>query len=469
MLRIILLGISLALGFIGYSQTDSITMSLDETIALALQNNLDLKSSTLSAQTSEVVFKQTRSTALPNLNGSYNLGITNGRSIDPYSNDYIDQQLTFSNASLNLDAVVFNGFRLMNSIRRDRLNMKAAEMEINEAKQNLILNVTLAYMQILNNQDLVQLAKLRLETTGKQVDRLKTLYNEGAENPADYTDIQGQYANDETSVIAAENSLTASVLKLAQLLDVDYEIIPQDLKTLDAFEEYPLSAQAVYEDALDNLATFKAKELRVAAAQKGVNVARAGYVPQLSLFAQLNTNYSSAARLYTENGNSIVETGGYITIDGEQVPVNIQQLSYAENEINYNDQFKNNLNSVVGVAVDVPLFNGFRAKNNVALQKIKFQESQVDFENTKSQLQQAIKQAHADMEAAYKTYRVLQDQVTAFEESFRINEIRFNNGVSNIVAYIISKNNLDNTRINLANAKYEYMLRVQVLEYYRGN
>ncbi|MEH6405887.1 MAG: TolC family protein [Leeuwenhoekiella sp.] len=470
MFRILLFIVILNLSFLISAQTEEkVTLSLEECIELALKNNLDLKSSDLNAKTSTVIFEQTRANLLPSLNANYNLGITNGRSIDPYSNDYIDQKLTFSNAGLNLDVVVFNGFKLLNSIRRDRLNMQAAEMEINEAKQTLILNVTLAYLQILNNEDLVELAQLRLETTYKQVNRLQTLNDEGEGSPADFTDIKGQNANDKSSLIDAKNALNALIFSLSQLLNVDYDIKPQEIKNIQDFEKYNLTADNIFEDALNFLPTFKAKELRVEAAKKDVNVSRSLYSPEISLFGQLNTNYSSAARLYAAAGSQQAESGGFIIIDGEQIPVLVEETQFSGSKINYNDQFNNNLNSVVGVSLNLPIFNGFLAKNTVALQKIKLEESEVDFENTKSQLKQSIKQAYSDMTAAYQKISVIQDQVNQFQESFRINEIRFNNGVSNIVAYIISKNNLDNAQISLANAKYEYLLRVKILEYYRGN
>ena len=116
----------------------------------------------------------------------------------------------------------------------------------------------------------------------------------------------------------------------------------------------------------------------------------------------------------------------------------------------------------------VPIFNGFRAKNNVALEKIKKEEAKTALEKTKLNLQQSVKQSYNAMQAAFERYKILQSQVDAYQESFRINEIRFNNGVSNSVDYIVSKNNLDNAQINLANVSYEYLLRVKVLEYYRA-
>ena len=192
------------------------------------------------------------------------------------------------------------------------------------------------------------------------------------------------------------------------------------------------------------------------------------FAPDISFFAQLNTNYSSAARLFNETGTQIVETGQFVTLDDIIFPVTTNQTQFKEDKISYSDQFENNLNSVVGVAVDIPIFNGFRAHRNVQLKKIQLEDAELELEDTKNQFLQAIKRAHNDMEAAYKNYFILQDQVEAYEKSYEVNEIRFKNGVSNIVEYIISKNNLDRSKINLANAKYEYLIRLKVLDYYKG-
>lgn len=472
MLKKLLLSCCFTIQAFGIAQDVQIVYSLGDCIEIAIENNLDLKSSSLRAESSEVNFKQAKADMLPSLSGNYNLGITNGRSIDPFTNDYIEQQLTFSNAGLNLDAVVFNGFRLINSIKQNRFNMQAAEMEVEETKQNLTLNVTLAYIQILNNKDLLQLTKTRLETTKQQLNRLETLYKEEVGNPADYTDMQGQFALDQVSVLNAENAMSESVLNLLQLLNIDpdpdSDIIFKPLEGLIETDMYVLSAHDVFNESLQNLATFKSKQLRIDAAHKGIKVARASYFPEVSVFGQLNTNYSSAAETFTETGTVINQTGSFININDEVYPVMQNETLFQGNKINYNDQFENNLNSVVGVAVRIPLFNGFQSKNLVALQKIQKEESLIDLQNTQLLFKQDIEQSYLNMEAAYNRYFILQNQVKAFEESFRINEIRFNNGVSNIVEYITSKNNLDSARLNLSNAKYEYLLRVKVLDYYRG-
>ncbi len=451
------------------AQEEAVSLTLEESIRIAVENNLELEGAQLREKRANVNFKRTRNNFLPDLNGSYNIGLSNGRTIDPFTNDYINRELTFSNAGLGLDALIFNGFNLLNRIRQSKLNLKASQMEVEEEKQNLMLDVTLAYLTVLNNRDLVQLAENRLETTSEQVNRLQTLYNEEVGNPADFTDIQGQAALDQTVVIQAQNSLQESLLSLEQLLNITYDIQPEGIELMIDLEPYPYSAEQVFEEALNSLPTFKARELRVEAAKKGVHAARSLYSPQISLFGQLNTNYSSAAQIFVETGTTTVETGNFVTIDNQQIPVFANQPQFAEEPITYNDQFTNNLNSIVGVSVSIPIFNGFEVKNNVALEKINLQESIVEMENTKLRLNQSIEQAHNDMQAAYNRYTILQEQVDAYEESFRINEIRFNSGVSTIVEYTISKNNLDNARINFANAKYEYLLRVKVLEYFTGS
>lgn len=451
-------------------QENKAPITLEYCIETALQKNLDLKSAHLKTNTSRVNYRQSRLNLLPGANANYNLGVTNGRSIDPYTNSYLDQRLTFSNAGLQINAVVFNGFRLLNTIRQNRYQLKASEMEVREAQQNLVLDVTLGYLQILNNRELLKQARTRMQTTRKQLDRLGSLYREGSGNPADYTDMQGQLALDRATAIQADNAYKGAVLNLYQLMNTEH--IPHTdfagVEPADTMSRYTLSADDVLADALANLAAFKAKELRLDAARNGVKVARADYIPQISVFGELNTNYSSAARFFNETGTAIKETGDFVTVDGQHYPVLREETLRAEEAIRYEDQFNNNLSSAIGISVSVPVFNGFRARNNVALEKIKAEESRVDLENTRLQLTRSIEQAYIDMQSAFDRYHILTAQVTAYEESFRVNEVRFTNGVSNIVEYITSKNNMDNARIAQANAKYEYLLRVRVLEYYRG-
>ena len=443
-------------------------LSLEECIQIAIDQNIDYQRSGLRSETEKLNFRATKSRILPSINGNYSYALNKGRSIDPYTNDVIDQQFSYSNAGLRLNAQIFNGFELRNSIQRDRFNMEAAEAEKEATKQQLILDVTLAYFQVLNNKDLLELARIRLETTEDQKSRIATLAEEGSGNPADFTDIKGQYSNDESAVVAAENQLKQAKLNLAQLLNTRLDIAVEDLPLLPGLQSYPLSAEEVYAESLENLEVFEGQRFRLQAAEEDVAVTRSLYSPEISLFAQMNTNYSSLASLLNETGSQVVETGQFININGVNYAVQTNQAQFSQQDIPYFDQLNNNLSSVAGISVNIPIFNGFQAKREVSLKKIQQKDTRLVLEKTKNEYLQAIKQAHNDMQAAYQDYFLLQDQVAAYEESYRINKIRFQNGASNLVEYIISKNNLDLARIKLANIKYEFLVRKKVLDYYRG-
>ncbi len=469
-LKVVVCILFCAISAIGFSQDETTKRyTLNDCIEIAMQNNLDLKSSMLAANTAKINFQQSKANVLPSINGSYNIGVNSGRSINPFTNDFVNQELTFSNARLGLDVTVFNGFRLINSWKQQRLNKLAAEMEIEEAKQNLVLNVTLAYLQALNSRDLLELANKRLEATNKQLERQGNLYKEEVGNPADHADMIGQKSIDETNILLAKSSFNNAKLNLMRLLNLKEDVVIDMSDVLLDFENYEFSSDQVFKDATQNLATFKARELRVKAAEKGVSVAKAQFTPEISFFGQLNTNYSSVAEIFNETGSAIVETGDFITINNQNVPVLTNETQFDAERIGYQDQFDNNLNTVVGLSVSLTLFDGFRAKNNVALEKIRVQESLIELERTQQEIKNTIEQVHFDMKAAYKRHQSLLNQVNAFKESYRVNDVRFNNGASNFLAYITSKNNLDNAKTNLANAKYEYLLRVKILEYYRGN
>lgn len=457
------------MGWTGFAQGQTnISYTLDECISIALANNLDLKSTNLTANSAKVNYQRSKANMLPSLNGNFNLGVNDGRSIDPFTNDFINQELTFSNAGLSLDMTIFNGFRLLNTAKQNRLNKKASDLEIEANEQDLILNVTLVYLQVLNARDVLELTKARLETTKEQLKIQEGFYENESGNPADYADILGQIASDETSILVSESSLNTTKLNLIRLLNLEDSVILDTEGLILDFEHYNLSADEVYKESLQHLATFKARELRIEAAKKGVSVAKSQFTPEIALFGGINTNYSSVAQLFNATGTSIVETGGFVTVDGQDLRVKTEQTAFTAEGISFRDQLDNNLNTVVGVAVNVPLFNGFRAKNNVALEKIRVEESVLELERTHIDIKNAIAQVHFDMEVVYKRHHSLERQVEAYQESFRINDIRFKNGVSNFLNYITSKNNLDNAKVNLANAKYEYLLRVKVLDYYRG-
>jgi len=413
--------------------------TLQQCIDTALAKNIAVKQSSLLAETAEVNLGQARANLLPDLNANVNHGINEGRSIDPFTNAYVNQSVNYANYGINSGVVLFNGMSLQNSVKQNAYAYDASRMEWRQAKDNLTLNVILAYLQVLNNEDLVSSATKQKELSAKQLERLDILDKQGAIAPSQVSDVKGQLMNDELNILNLRNSLQTSKLTLAQLMNVPYSeaMNLERINAEDFLTAYARSSSEIYETALQQFSLVKAVELRKKSYEYAVKSARGSLYPSLVLGGSVQTNYSSAAQ----------NAGG---------------------KISYKDQISNNVFSGLNLGLRIPIFNSFRAKNNIKLAGIALRNSELVEEGTKLQLQQQIEYAHLNMTNAYERYKTLLEQVSAYITSFKAAEARFTAGVGTSVDYLIAKNNLDRANINLISAKYDFVLRKKVLDYYQN-
>jgi outer membrane protein len=453
-----------------YTQTGDTVLSLRQSVEIAIKNNLQVKQSDLQAQTDHVTLRQSQANRLPNANAFVTHGLNQGRSIDPFSNTYINQNVNYGNYELSSSVILSNGGQLKNIVKQNELGLAASRMDVQLAKENLTLNVILAYLQVLNNEDLAEQSKNQMALTGKQVERLEILDREGAIIPAQLYELKGQLANDQLSFITNQNAVESAKLSLSQLMNIAYNKNLK-LERITA-DQYVVGNDAdpemIYQEAEKIYPQIKAAVYRRQGANAGVRVARGAFYPQLSLSGSLNTNYSSAASRDVLLSQTQVPSGDYITINGDQVPVITTKSNFNSQKINYVDQFRNNYGTSLNLNLRIPIFNANNAKNRVALAKIALENSEVVEQTAKIQLKQNIEQAYFNMKASYEKYKTLLQQVKDFDSAFKIAEVRFNEGASNQVEYLIAKNNLDRSNINLISALYDYVFRLKILDYYRG-
>ena len=450
------------------------TYSLKQCIETAWANNLQIKQSGFQMLTAEANFNQSKNNRLPTVSASYNFGINNGRSIDPFTNGYITQELSSSNAGIGANFILYNGGRLQNLVKQTGYNLQAAKLDLEQEKNTLSLNVMLAYLQVLNNEDILTLTNTQLEITKKQVERLEILNKAGAIQPSLLYDVKGQYAGDELSIINAQNALELSKLSLSQLINIPYskdfrvERVAINDSTPSVLAAYEASPTRIYEASIRSLALVKAADLRKQSAAVAIKVAESNYYPTVSLQGQLGTNYSSVAQRATELNSVDVPTKDYVEVNGSRVPVFTKATNFQRDKIGYFNQFSNNLNSFVGVNIQIPIFNAFQTKTLINLAKIQEKTVNNQADIIKLQLKQAVEQAHLNMTATYDRYNALNRQVKALQESFKVAEKRFTEGVIHSVDFLIAKNNLDRANMSLINARYDYLLRVKVLDFYQG-
>jgi outer membrane protein len=445
-------------------------LTLKDCIDTALKNNISVRQTELLMNNAALNYKQAKYNRLPNIESNYNYGINNGRSIDPATNGYINQQLNFSNIDAQASIPLFNGFQLKNTIKQNELAFAGATMEWQQRKDELTLQVILAYLQVLNDADAIVLANQQATVTKQQVDRLAVINEEGAAPPGNYSDLKGQYAGDEVAVATAENSYDGSVLTLTQLMNVPYnDKLEFDkaglMEEVKPFETMP---DEIYTLALQKLSTVKASELRISSSTAAIKTAAAAYYPNISLFGGASSNYSSAAQLNTLVSSSDVENGDYILLNGNREKVLSRQDVFSSKPITYGSQVKNNISTFFGVSMRIPIFNNFRTRTAVQLARNDEKNYKLIAEGIKLQLRQGIDRGYVNINAVYKRYQALKAQGDAYAESFRIASVRFENGVINSPEYLIAKNNLDRVNANIIIAKYEYLLRKKILEFYMG-
>lgn len=470
MKKCLLLGLLLVfMGSVARSQDT--TLSLQQAIDLALKNNIQVKQSGLIADRDEVNWKQARANVLPDLNGNWNFGWNQGRTIDPFTNTYINQQLSSSSIGVSSNVVLFSGLQLHNAIKQTALAFEASKLDFAQSKNTLTLNVLLTYLQILNGEDLLEISRNQAAVTRGQVQRMQIMVNEGAVGQYQLSDLKGQLAGEEIAIINGQNTLQAARLSLCQMLNIpmnkDLKLQRGELNRPPA-GLYDFGPDQIYQGALGGFAAIKATDLRVKSFEKAVSVTRGRYFPTLSFGANIGSNYSSAAKQGTPGAVFESNTGQYVKINNVQYDVFVEDRQMSFSKIGYRTQLDNNLGKSYGFSLNVPIFNNLFVRNQVKLANLNLKNAQLENDNIKLTLRQNIETAYLNMSSNFERYKALVGQVAEFETSFKAAEIRFNNGVINSAEYLIVKNNFDRAKVNLITATYEYLLRTKILDFYQG-
>lgn len=413
--------------------------TLQSAIDTALARNIEVRQSDLLVEQAQVLQRQSKANLLPDLSATFNHGINQGRSIDPFTNQFVNQTVNFAGYGLNSGVVLFNGLRLQNTVKQFGAAYDASRMELQQAKDNLVLNVMLAYLQVLNTQDLLSAAIKQKEVSMEQFNRLEVLDKQGAISPSQLTDVKGQLMNDELNILNLRNTLETAKLSLAQLMNVPYQktMVLERMNAEDFLTKYELSSSDVYQSALKQFSLVKAVELRTKSSEYAWRASKGNLFPVVSVGGNMQTNYSSVA-------------------------------ANASGKIPYRDQLSNNVFYTLNLGLTIPLFNNLRFRNNVKLANIEVRNNKLIEENTKVQLRQQIEQAHLNMTNAYDRYSALVEQVTAYNTSFKAAEARLTAGVGTTVDYIIAKANLDRANIALISSRYDFVLRKKILDFYQN-
>jgi outer membrane protein len=452
----------------GYGQDSTKYLTIKQCVDLAITNNLQIQQSQIQLDQNGVLYKQAKDNLLPQINGTISQQNNYGRSISNVNNGYVDEQNGSGSYSLNANLVLFNGLSLQNAIKQNRLFYNAGKMDLQQQKDNITLSVILAYLTVLSNLELLDIARSQATVDSSQVARLEIQNQEGAIPPATLYDLKGQYASDQVNVVNSINALEISKVSLFTVLNVPYQKdATYEMVNMNAdVSDLRTPSDSIFQTALQVIPNIKATDLRVQSFQKSIAAARGKLYPTLFIYGNLNSNYSSIATTNIPGTETPQNTGGYVNVGGAQYDVFANTL--ATQKTAFGDQVKNNRFQTVGLQLNIPILNYLSARNNVKTAKLNYENAKVLSNASHNQLQQLVEQAWQNLRSAYGQYKGYLDQVHAYGESFRTAEIRFNAGVITSVDYVIAKNNFDRANTNLSAARYNYIFRTKILEYYQG-
>ena len=476
MKKIILMSICLMSMHAGISQDKKI-WTLKECIYYALQNNLNVKRSLLTVENSQIGLTQSKLQMLPSLNGGSTFGYNWGRSIDPTTNLFSTQRINSFNLNASSSVILFNGFRLLNTYRQSDLDNAASKEDFAKAKNDVILSVITFYTNVIFNKELFSNAESQLATTTQQLERTRKLAEAGSVPRGNVLDLEAQQATNELNLINRENALNLSLLQLKQALQFSAST-PMEIEVpqLDIGTELILTetSEQIYDAARQTLPEVKSAQLKLQSSTLALKATRGSLYPRLSLNGNLFSNYSSAAdreRFIRDGGTptTVSQQIGYV--QGLNTPV-LSDIQVPSGQLveNYplQNQITDNISRALSLSLQVPIFNGYQVRSNVQRSMVSNQQAVINLQDTENTLRRLVETAYNDALAASKTYQSATKQVSARDEAFRMSKQRFDNGAVNFVDYQVSENALFQAKSDLVRAKYDFIFKKKVLDFYQG-
>lgn len=443
--------------------------SLQKCIDYAVNNSLNLRNATFTKESAAIDLQQSKMAQYPNLNATTGMFLNFGRTIDPTSNEFIIANFFSNNYSLNSNVLLFNGFRTRNLIKQSGDRLKSALFNMEQMERNLKLDVATAYVNALFAKERVSIAVGNLEISNQQLDQTQKLIDAGNAAPNDIFNFKSQQAQNNQQLVAAQNTYSLSLLQLKQLMYIDINtpidvIAPENVSELT--DPVTLQLGQLMERGSANRPSMRAKEVDILAAEKGVDIAKAQYYPSFGFGGSLSTNYSNQGREVT--GFTTQQTNQTVIFNGNPVIIGFENQVPTFADKPYSSQIGDNLSYGFGLNVNIPIFNNYQAKGAVSKANLQLEQAKLALDIEKQTLESEIQRGYADalnarssLEASNTT---LSMEVTAYDAAKK----RYDIGAVNAFDLTNSQTRVEIAKANQLNAKYEYIFRSKLLDFYLG-
>ena len=413
--------------------------SLRDCCEYAVANSITVKQKEKAVEKQGYSLSTARNSRLPNLSGTASQNFSFGRGL---TEDNIYANTNTSNTSLQLQTAVpiFTGFQIPENIKLNRLNLEAATADLEKAKDDIRMEVAMAYVQILYDQEISAVAHRQVGIDSLQVVRLQAFVQNGRASEAELSRQKATMASSQLTATQADNNTRLAILTLTQLLELT---TPEGFQIATPTEEEMLHIadlsltlpDQVYNEALSVKPEIHAQELRLKGSEHSINIAKAGHYPKLNFSAGLGTNY------YTTSG----------------FPSN-----------SFGDQIKNNFSQFIGLNLTIPIFDRFSVRNNIRSAKVDRENQRLTLDNTKKKLYKEIQQVYYNALNAQAKENSSRQAVASSKDAFELTQAKYENGKANITEFNEAKNTYMKSESDLVQARYEHLYQRALLEFYRG-
>jgi outer membrane protein len=415
---------------------------LKSCVEYAIQHNISVQQADVAARLAKLQADLASSNRLPTVNGTTGMGMRFGRSIDPTTNGFSNTQFLYNNFGLNGGVQLYNAGKLKNNAAATSLSWYASEADKLTIANDISMNVATFYLQILSAIEQSEIAKIQIQQTKEQLAATGKRVEVGLLPELNLLELETQLANDSSNYINAISSVQQSKLNMMALLNLDaakpFEIVAQPVDQIKLQTFADLQPDYVFNVASQNMPNVKAAILRVQAAEKSSLAAKAGFYPTLSFGYNLTSNFSNQSKDWANVWNG------------------------------WNTQVNNNFGQNLGFQMSIPLFNGNQSKLNYRQSKLNLSNVKLQADNTQLKLKQDIYSAYTNAIVAYNKLNAAQKALISSEKTYQFATKRYELGLLGTIELLSNQNNYLKAKVNFKTAQYEYVFRIKLLEFYKG-
>lgn len=423
--------------------------SLKASVDYALEHNLLVKRAALTSDLRNEDITLAKSAFLPTASGSASQSYSFGSGVDLATNTRKSADRRSNNIGVNASIDLFTGFKNLNVLEQSKLGFKSSQFDLQKMKDDISLNVLNGYLNVLFNKENLKIAVAQVNLSKEQVERTTRLIESGAQPKGALLDVEATLASDEEKLVTAQNNLDLALLNLAQLLQLPKEgfDVEDVIINISNAKMLPNSVDEIYAKSLDIRPEIKSAQLGIKNSEIGIEVAKADYKPSLSMNVGLNTFYNHNQGKKDDFINPItgdLVSNGFFT------------------------QLDNNFGQSVSLSLRIPIFNGFRTNTAVKKAQINYQLSENNLTSQKLTLREIIERAYTDAKSSLKSFEATTKSFAAQKEAFRFEKEKFEGGLSTSFDFNQVKNRLVDAEAALYRAKFNFIFKIKLLEFYYG-